>query len=78
MKTILMIVLTSVAILGGGCATSHSHTTDWEYKVVSGKFNLPLEQEINKAAADGWVLVSAGGQTDAYGFAVLKRHKKSQ
>jgi hypothetical protein len=76
MKTTLMIVLCSAAIFLSGCATSHTHATAWEYKVVSGQFDGPLQAEINKAADDGWVLVSSSSKTPDYGFAVMKRKKQ--
>ena len=58
-------------------AASPGGTTAWEYKVVSGQFNAALEKEINKAAADGWVLVAASSQDSNWGFAVMKRPKNS-
>jgi len=64
MKITLMILLASVAMLAGGCVTSHSHATDWEYKVVSGQLTLPLEQAINKAAAAALNLSATGGDME--------------
>lgn len=76
MKTTLIIVLCSTTIFISGCATSYSHDTAWEYKVVSGQFDGPLAATINKAADDGWVLVSSSSKTPDYGYAVMKRAKK--
>jgi hypothetical protein len=59
-----------------GCATTERHPTAWEYKVVSGVVAAGLEQKINEAAADGWVFVSTGSQTDTWGYAVMKRRRK--
>jgi hypothetical protein len=82
MKTTLMIVLCSAAILASGCATSHNHATAWEYEVVQGQIGDAspggLQAVINKAADDGWMVVSASSRPDAgsYGFVVMKRAKK--
>ncbi len=82
MKSTLMIVLCSAAILASGCATSHNHATAWEYKVVQGQIGDAspngLQTVINMAADDGWVVVSASSENHSgdYGFVVLKRAKK--
>jgi hypothetical protein len=76
MKTMMMVVMCSAAVLVSGCATSHSHAS-WEYKVVTGPIGSGIQTEINKAAADGWVLVSSSGTgntSDAY--AVMNRVNK--
>ena len=69
-----MIVLCSAAILASGCATSHSHATAWEYEIIERADTVQLQREINTAASDGWIVVSAGGSSSV--FAVLKRAKK--
>jgi hypothetical protein len=77
MKTTLLTVLCGAAMIASGCATSHSNSRAWEYKVVSGYIAGGLQSAINKAAEDGWVLVSSSGTgntSDAY--AVMKRVKK--
>jgi len=75
MKHTLMIVLCSAAIFVSGCATSHSHATTWEYKVVSSQFAV-FEAAINNAAAEGWVLVSVTSKDNMVGIAVMKRAKQ--
>jgi len=74
MKTILMMALTSATLVVSGCATSHSHATVWEYKIVYGVSAQALVEKINKEAAEGWVLASVSG----FDFAVMKRPKKAE
>ena len=76
MKTTLMIVLCSAAILASGCATSHRHAVTYEYGFVQGRIADQLQDRINKAAADGWQVVTVQGQLDTVGYAVIKRAKK--
>jgi hypothetical protein len=80
MKTTLMIVLCSAAILMSGCVTSHSHSTAWEYKVLHEMGATGIERELNQLASDGWVVVSAnsapeGGPSSTWVLVILKRHK---
>ena len=82
MKTTLIIVLCSVAILASGCATSHSHSAAWEYKVVElDDYPGKLEAKLNGLASEGWVVVSAttiprSESMVPYSSVVLKRHKQ--
>ena len=81
MKTTLMIVMCSAALLMSGCATSHSHSTAWEYKVLHENVGSGIETELNQLASDGWVVVSAtsanegGPPSSTYVLVILKRHK---
>jgi hypothetical protein len=78
MKTITIIItLTATILVSAGCATPHSDRA-LEYKVVTAPIGGGLlQKEINKAAADGWVVVSTSGTgntSDAY--VVMKRAKQ--
>ena len=79
MKTTLMVVLCSAAILASGCATSHSHAAAWEYKVLSGNFEYATEKQLNELAGEGWVVVSASSTVQPgmspQAFVILKRRK---
>jgi len=71
------------ALLGGvimfsvGAATGKN---SWDYKIISGRLSSsglnhpPLGQQIDKAAADGWEVVSAASD-DGFPFVVLRRAK---
>ena len=58
MKTQLMIVLCSAAILVSGCATPHSHTA-WDYKVVQGDVASDIESRLKQLGSEGWVVASS-------------------
>ena len=66
-------VLTAFMLVG--CATPKRQATAWEYKIVSGQVagQLQLQEEINKAAAEGWIFVSTAGFGERSGYAVMKR-----
>ena len=70
----LLCLLSVVALMG--CATAPRHSTAWEYKIVQGQLVVGLQDQINKAAAEGWLFVSTANQTDNWGYAVMKRAKK--
>jgi len=74
-KNVLALVcaLTVSGILAG-CTTTRSHAA-WDYKVISGLRgnSADLEQRINRAANDGWEVVTA--TTDDYPLVVLRRPK---
>ena len=79
MKATLMIVLCSAAILVSGCATSHSHSTAWEYKVFDGYMPSDLENRLNHLGSEGWVVVSSSSSVSPPNspqvLIILKRHK---
>jgi hypothetical protein len=79
MKTTLMTVLWSAALLVSGCATSHSHSATWEYKVLEGYAPSGIEKELNKLGGDGWVVVSSTATAESPNpprvLVILKRHK---
>lgn len=76
--------ITTPAVLGllaalmlAGCATPERQTTAWEYKVVTGpNGSRELQQEINKAADEGWEFVSMAGTEHQVLFATMKRPKR--
>jgi hypothetical protein len=84
MKQAIAVVITSSVLLMAGCATSNKVQTEsghqvsvWEYKVVQGWLgNGEFQAAINKAADEGWILVSAGSPSENRLFAVLKRAKR--
>ena len=76
MKTITQTVFgVLTAFMLVGCATPERQATAWEYKIVSGQVagQLQLQEEINKAAAEGWIFVSTAGFGERSGYAVMKR-----
>jgi len=73
MKTVLGLITTVMLV---GCATPERQSTAWEYKIVHGQLVGQLQEQINKAAADGWIFVSTAGQGEQSGYAVMKRLKK--
>ncbi len=67
------------AMLGLGAVTSGGNSAAWEYKVVVGRNGMngfDLQESINKAAADGWALVSTSSYSEGMPLAVLKKEKK--
>jgi len=74
---ILGAILGAVILLSVGAATSTR--TNWEYKVVPGKYftgDQHLGDAINRNAIEGWDFVSASHGTEQWAFAVLRREKK--
>jgi hypothetical protein len=71
-QEILSLLLAGAAamVMSTGCATEH-HSTAYSYKVVSSTSPGGLQPAIQQAAADGWKVVSSGG--DATPFAILSR-----
>lgn len=73
----------AVALAFTGCATTGSHSATWEYRVVEGWLDnashggATFVEHLNKAAVDGWevVSVSASG-SNGRPFAVVRRHKQ--
>jgi hypothetical protein len=79
MKNTLMIVLCSAAILVSGCASSHTHSAAWDYKVVEGYVATAVEKQLNQLASEGWIVVSSSSSVDSNMsyrvLVILKRHK---
>lgn len=71
-KTVTLMVVCSAAIVFAGCATGQRPTA-WDYKVIR-EYNGPLEPQIQKAAAEGWEVVSSGGG-DQNPLVILRRPK---
>jgi hypothetical protein len=73
----------ALALALTGCTTTGSHSATWEYRVVEGWLDntthggATFVEHINKAAADGWevVSVSASGG-NGRPFAVVRRQKR--
>jgi hypothetical protein len=80
MKTTLMIVLCSAAMLASGCATCHTHSKAWDYKVVEGDSPGAVEAALSKLGSDGWIVVSSSSAMPQTSMSpeivvILKRHK---
>ena len=79
-RSLLLGALAGATImLSVAAATTSSHHTTWEYKVVPGAVlgsEAKLEDAINSHAAQGWDFVSASPSKEQYGFAVMRREKK--
>ena len=74
MKNIVALILATGTLFIAGCCTPHDAKA-WDYKVVSTNQGGPdLEARIQKAAADGWTVVSSGGG-DIVTFAILRKPK---
>ena len=79
MKTTLMIVLCSAAILTSGCATSPSCASAWEYKSQT-TYPEAVGVEITRFGQQGWsfVSMSAASKSPSESLTVVllfKRHK---
>jgi hypothetical protein len=73
-QTISLLLAGAVALVCTGCATAH-HSTAYDYKIISGHLGTslpPLEQQLDRAAADGWQVVSAADD-NGMPFIVLKK-----
>ena len=74
MKNIIALILATGTLFSAGCCTPHAAKA-WDYKVVYTNQGGPdLEARIQKAAADGWTVVSSGGG-DTVTFAILRKPK---
>jgi hypothetical protein len=75
-QSIRLLLLCTIALAFSGCATAH-HPGSCDYKVIYGSHGIPalrLETQIEKAAADGWKVVSSGGG-DEKPFVILCKPK---
>jgi starvation-inducible outer membrane lipoprotein len=75
-QSIRLLLACTIALVLSGCATAH-HSGACDYKVIYGNHNIPdlrLDPQIQKAAADGWKVVSSGGG-DERPFVILCRPK---
>jgi hypothetical protein len=75
MKNATALILATSTLFIAGCCTTH-HAKAWDYKVIDVDFmhRRELESQIQKAAADGWVVVSSGGG-DQSAFVILRKPK---
>ncbi len=71
-KTFALLTATGILFLSG-CCTAH-HARAWDYKVLRAMFPEQLEPQIQKAAAEGWLVVSSGGG-DNSPFVILRKAK---
>jgi len=74
--SIRLLLACTIALVFSGCATSH-HSCACDYKVIYGAHgiaDLRLEVQIQKAAAEGWQVVSSGGG-DEKPFVILCKPK---
>lgn len=65
-------LLIATLVLGSGCATSHSHSTAWEYKVIPNPPFEKRESVFNDLGKDGWILVGSDAGNTFY----FKRAKR--
>ena len=72
-QTISLLLAYAVALVFTGCATEH-RSSERDYKVIYGSYKAPLEPQIQKAAADGWKVVSSGGG-DSSPFVIMTKPK---
>jgi hypothetical protein len=74
MKTSLIAIMLLIVALvfSSGCATSHSHSTAWEYKVLPNPPFEKRESAFNELGKDRWVLVGADAR-DVFYFKRAKR-----
>ena len=68
----------ALAFAFAGCATSHNSTA-WDYKIIRGGLSrnalvAPLEPQLQQSAAEGWEVVSSGGDGTT-GFVILRKPK---
>lgn len=65
------IIFSVAAVTSGG-------SSKWEHKIISGRLGknatVPLAQQLDKATAEGWEVVSAASD-DGYPFLILRRPK---
>ena len=80
-RNIIALVISSVAVmLLGGCQTTRTQATAWEYKVISGREfyqghpEAGLEQRINRAAGEGWEVLSSSSD-DGCPIVILRKPK---
>ena len=75
-KSLLLgVVLTMTIVVVMLLATSNRAPVAWEYKVVHGGLYVDYEKEISSATRDGWEVVGVGAESQAGGFAVVRRPK---
>jgi hypothetical protein len=79
MKTTLMIVLCSAAILASGYATSHSCASAWEYKSAT-TYPEGVDGQVTAFAKQGWSFVAMTGASKSPSDPIevvllFKRHK---
>jgi hypothetical protein len=69
------------ALLFNGCATPGNHSIAWDYKIVIGPVRSAvtppgtLEEQIVRAAADGWEVSHVSMDPTHGPFAILRKPK---
>ncbi|HXC99926.1 MAG TPA: hypothetical protein VN048_11340 [Verrucomicrobiae bacterium] len=72
-QTISLLLACAVALVFTGCANTQ-RSSERDYRVIYGSYTNPLEPQIQKAAADGWKVVSSGGG-DQSPFVIMTKPK---
>lgn len=77
-KQIVSLILVCAVVLGlAGCCTSRQSTA-WDYEMIAGGVSSnsmhPLQPQFQQAVADGWEVVSSGGD-GSEGFVILRKRK---
>ncbi len=81
MKKLIVSVLaaSALALLATGCTCAKPQANRWEYKVLVGKLGMDgadLQDNMNKAAAEGWQLVSVLTYVEGRPMAVMRKPAK--
>ena len=64
------------ALAFSGCHTPRHAATVWEYRVIQVQPIKPMETAMNKAAEEGWEVVTIEIDSSNTSFAVLRRPRK--
>jgi len=65
-----------------GCSTTPRNSRAWDYKIIYGPVRSAvtppgtLGEQLDRAAADGWEVVSSGNDSSHGPFIVLRRAKE--
>lgn len=80
MKITLLSLACGAALMFSGCASSHSRTVAWEYKVLDAYTTSNIEKTLNALAQDGWIVVTSSASVESGNTprvqVILKRQKK--
>ncbi len=57
--TLLMVLCSASMLLMSGCATSHTESAAWDYKVLTGVVPSDIEKRLNALGQEGWLMVSS-------------------
>ena len=81
MKTFIALMFATGTLMLAGCSTCHRGSTAYEYRVVlSPASTSTLQEQLNKAGADGFSFVSSqtfdDGNTKNQTLVILKKAKQ--